>query len=64
MPLTSAEKRIVAKKIKIIKRITASALWDIDGAKISLPYRKEYPEPVMAEEIKTFRENLQTCAYE
>lgn len=50
--------------IKIVERITASALWDIEGANISLPFRKEYPEPIMAEEIKAFRETLQTRAYE
>lgn len=50
--------------IKIVKRITASALWDIEGAKISLPYRKEYPEPIMSEEIRAFREILQTRVYE
>lgn len=50
--------------IKIIERITASAIWDIEGARISLPYRKEYSEPIMADEIKTFRGILQARAYE
>lgn len=50
--------------IKIIERITASTIWDIEGAKISLPYRKEYPEPIMAGEIKAFRGILQARAYE
>lgn len=50
--------------IKIIKRITASALWDIEGTEISLPYRKEYPEPIMAEGIRAYREILQNRAYE
>ena len=49
--------------IKIVQRITASALWDIEGAKVTLPYRKEYPAPIMAEKIKALREILQTSAY-
>ncbi|MDD2497316.1 MAG: hypothetical protein PHY90_04145 [Desulfitobacteriaceae bacterium] len=49
--------------IKIVERITASAMWDIDGAQITLPYRKEYPEPIMAKEIKALREILQSYAY-
>lgn len=50
--------------IKIIERITASALWDIEGVRVSLTYRKEYPEPVLAEEIRMFREILQARVYE
>ena len=40
-------KRMVAVMIKIKQRITASAVWDIEGTEVRLPYRKEYPESVM-----------------
>lgn len=64
MPPTNAEKGIVVVMIKIIEKSTASVLWDIEGARVSLIYRKEYPELVLAEEIKVFRDILQCRGYE
>ena len=29
--------------IKITQRITASAVWNIEGTEVRLPYLKEYP---------------------
>lgn len=49
--------------IRIVQRITASAVWDIDGTEVRLTYRKEYPEPVMVEKIKEYREILKSRSY-
>ena len=45
--------------IKITQRITASAVWDIEGTEVRLPYRKEYPEPVMRKKIEDSRSVLE-----
>lgn len=50
--------------IKIVERITASAIWDVEGTEVRLTYRKEFPEPVMADKIRGYREILTTRAYE
>lgn len=50
--------------IRIIRRITASAVWDIEGIEVKLPYRKEYPEPIIVEKVKAYRESLISKAYE
>ena len=50
--------------IKIAQRITASAVWDIEGTEVRLPYRKEYPEPVMRKKIEDYRSVLESRIYE
>ena len=50
--------------IKITQRITASAVWDIEGTEVRLPYRKEYPEPVMRKKIEDSRSVLESGIYE
>lgn len=50
--------------IKITQRITASAVWDIEGTEVRLPYRKEYPELVMRRKIQEYRSVLENRAYE
>ena len=50
--------------IKITQRITASAVWDIEGTEVRLPYRKEYPESVMRKKIEDYRSALESRAYE
>lgn len=50
--------------IKIVERITASAIWDVEGTEVRLPYRKEFPEPVMADKIREFRDILKNRTYE
>ena len=50
--------------IKITRRITASAVWDIEGTDVRLPYRKEYPEPVMRKKIEDSRSVLESGIYE
>ncbi len=50
--------------IRIIQRITASAVWDIEGTEVSLAYRKELSELVMVQKIKEYREVLKSRAYE
>lgn len=50
--------------IKITQRITASAVWDIEGTEVRLPYRKEYPEPVMRKKIEDYRSVLERRTYE
>lgn len=50
--------------IKITQRITASAVWDIEGTEVRLQYRKEYPEPVMRKKIEDYRSALENRAYE
>lgn len=50
--------------IKITQRITASAVWDIEGTEVRLPYRKEYPEPVMRKKIEDYRSVLESGIYE
>lgn len=50
--------------IKITQRITASAVWDIEGTKVRLPYRKEYTESVMRKKIEDYRSALESRAYE
>lgn len=50
--------------IKIVKRITASAVWDIEGTEMRLPYRKEFPEAVMIQKIEKYRNALISRAYE
>lgn len=46
--------------IKITQRITASAVWDIEGTEVRLPYRKEYPESVMRKKIEDYRSALES----
>lgn len=50
--------------IKIIDRIIASAMWDINGTMVRLPYRREFPEPVMAQKIEKYCSFLKNRAYE
>ena len=50
--------------IRIVQRVNASAVWDIDGTEVRLAYRKEYLEPVMAEKIKEYRQVLKSKSYE
>lgn len=50
--------------IRIVQRVNASAVWDIDGTEVRLAYRKECPEPVMAEKIKEYRQVLKSKSYE
>jgi len=50
--------------IRIVSRVTASAVWDVEGAEVRLQYRKEYPEPVMVRKIEQYREVLKSKAYE
>lgn len=50
--------------IRMIRRVTASAAWDIEGIEVRLPYRNEYPEPIMVKKIKDYREILISRAYE
>ncbi|MFI3255397.1 MAG: tyrosine-type recombinase/integrase [Eubacteriales bacterium] len=50
--------------IKIIKRLTASALWEIEGNQVSLPYKKKYPEEVLKEEIDNYRNCLLHRSYQ
>lgn len=57
-------KRMVAVTIKITQRITASAVWDIEGTEAHLQYRKEYPEPVMRKKIEDYRSALESRTYE
>lgn len=50
--------------IKIVERITASAIWDVEGTEVRLPYRKEFPELVMTDKISEYREILKNRTYE
>jgi len=50
--------------IRMIRRVTASAVWSIEGIEVRLLYRKEYPEPVMAEKIRDYRKILISRDYE
>lgn len=50
--------------IRIVKRITASAVWDIEGTEMRLSYRKEFPEAVMIQKIEKYRNALISRAYE
>lgn len=50
--------------IRIVQRVSASAVWDIEGTEVRLSCRKEYPEPVMVEKIKEYREILKSRSYE
>lgn len=50
--------------IRIVQRITASAVWDVEGTEVRLTYRKEFPEPVMAGKIEKYREALRSKRYE
>ncbi len=43
MLLLNAIKGRMAKMIRIVQRITASAIWDIEGTEVRLAYRKEFP---------------------
>ena len=49
--------------IKITRRITASAVWDIEGTEVRLPYRKQYPEPVMRKKNEDYRSILESRTY-
>ena len=64
MPHISGTEKAVTVMIRMIRRITASAVWNIEGIEVRLPYRKEYPEPIMAEKIKDYREILRSRVYE
>lgn len=64
MPHINGIEKAVARMIRIVQRITASAIWDIEGTEISLTYQKKYPEPVMAQKIGKYREILQKREYE
>nr|WP_288978439.1 site-specific integrase [uncultured Blautia sp.] len=50
--------------IRIKERITASAIWDIEGNEVRLAYRKEYPEPILARKIEEYRNVLKNKTYE
>ena len=50
--------------IRIVQRITASAVWDIEGTEVRLAYRKELSEMVMAQKIKEYCEILKSRLYE
>ena len=50
--------------IKITQRVTASAVWDIEGSEVRLPYWKEYPEPVMRKKIEDYRRFWNVGTYE
>lgn len=49
--------------IRIIKRITASAIWDINGNEIRLTYKKECPEEVMSKMIRDYLQIFETQSY-
>lgn len=50
--------------IRIVQRITASAVWDIEGTEVRLAYRRGYSEPIMVEKINYYREILISKSYE
>lgn len=64
MQRINVTEKMVEAMIRIAQRITASAVWDIEGTKISLPYQKKYSEPVMAQKIDQYREILKSRDYE
>lgn len=63
MPPMRGTKRTVAKMIRIVRRITATAVWDIDGNEVTLAYIKEYPEGVTADKIKAYLNCLKSRFY-
>lgn len=50
--------------IRIVERITASAIWDIEGTQVRLIYRRDCPETVMIQKIMEFRKILIDRSYE
>jgi len=61
---TNGIRKMVIVIIRNVNRVTASAVWDVEGAEVRLLYRKEYPEPVMVWKIVQYREVLKSKAYE
>lgn len=57
------KERWVLKMIRIVKRVTATAVWEIEGTEVTLKYRKECPEEVMTKKIIAYREVLLSKAY-
>ncbi len=49
--------------IKIMKRITASAIWDINGSKVTLTYKKEYPAEITHNHIESYLNCLKDKTY-
>ncbi|MFI3228504.1 MAG: site-specific integrase [Clostridia bacterium] len=49
--------------IKIVKRVTASAIWDIEGIEVRLQHKKEFPEKIMVRKIQEYREILISKSY-
>ena len=49
--------------IELISRVTASAVWNIDGTKLSLPYRRDVPESETISRILEYKQILQSKAY-
>lgn len=50
--------------IKMVKRVTASALWNIDGTEISLQYRKTVSDAETVSKILEYKRILQDRVYE
>jgi integrase len=57
-------KKAVTAMIELTGRVTASAIWSIDGKKISLPYRCDVPESQTISKILEYEQILQNKAYE
>ena len=49
--------------IKLVDRVTASALWEIEGQKISLQYRRDISEAEIISRILAYKQILQNEAY-
>jgi len=56
--------RAVSAMIKVIKRVTASAVWEIDGASVPLQRRRNIPEAKIISKIVEYKRILQERAYE